>query len=56
MNGPSVTNAAEDIASQVYLRYGLDPERTIFVEHVRTVLSKLAKSRGERQSYPTLTT
>jgi len=31
--GPSVTNAAEDIASQVCLRYGLDPERTVFVEH-----------------------
>jgi len=31
--GPSVTNAAEAIASQVCARYGLGPEHLIFVEH-----------------------
>jgi len=31
--GPSVTNAAEDIAAQACLRYGLEPERTTFMEH-----------------------
>jgi hypothetical protein len=31
--GMSVTNAAEDIASQVCLHYHLDPARTVFIEH-----------------------
>ena len=31
--GPSVTNAAEEIATEVLRRYGLDPARTLFVEH-----------------------
>ena len=31
--GPSVTNAAETIATEVHRRYALDPGRTLVVEH-----------------------
>ncbi len=31
--GPSITNSAEALATQVVREYGLDPEKTHFVEH-----------------------
>lgn len=31
--GQSVTNACEVIATEVVKRYGLDPERMLFIEH-----------------------
>jgi hypothetical protein len=33
--GPSVTNAAEEIATQVVAQFGIDVERLVWVEHYR---------------------
>ncbi|MVM28397.1 hypothetical protein GO755_00020 [Spirosoma sp. HMF4905] len=49
----SVTNAAEQIATEVVRQYGLDPRRMLFVEHYPE--SYRPKSEGESYDLVTFT-
>jgi hypothetical protein len=44
--GPSVTNAAEEIATQVVSSFGIDPERHLWFEHYPREDIRSGKSSG----------
>jgi hypothetical protein len=52
--GPSVTNAAEVIATQVVQAFGIDPERLIWVEHYPPIKQKGGTSWEEEYDFVSL--